>query len=193
MSKRSVSKKRQHKQWYNILAPEQFDRAKLGTTPADTPEKLIGRTIETTLGSISGNPNQNHIKLKFKVIETTADSVHTELIKHEISSDYLRSLIRRGASKIDLIMTVLTSDSYQVRIHPLAFTNKGVDHSQEKAVRKQMESILTSKSSTQTYTEFMDSISEGKLSLDLYNETKHIYPLRRVEIQKATLEAHPTV
>ena len=193
MSKRSVSKKRQHKQWYNILAPEQFDRAKLGTTPADTPEKLIGRTIETTLGSISGNPNQNHIKLKFKVIETTADSVHTELIKHEISSDYLRSLIRRGASKIDLIMTVLTSDSYQVRIHTLAFTNKGVDHSQEKAVRKQMESILTSKSSTQTYTEFMDSISEGKLSLDLYNETKHIYPLRRVEIQKATLEAHPTV
>tara|TARA_A100001037_G_C15136151_1_gene631238 strand:+ start:748 stop:1329 length:582 start_codon:yes stop_codon:yes gene_type:complete len=193
MSKRSVSKKRQHKQWYNILAPEQFDRAKLGTTPADTPEKLIGRTIETTLGSISGNPNQNHIKLKFKVIETTADSVHTELIKHEISSDYLRSLIRRGASKIDLIMTVLTSDSYQVRIQPLAFTNKGVDHSQEKAVRKQMESILTSKSSTQTYTEFMDSISEGKLSLDLYNETKHIYPLRRVEIQKATLEAHPTV
>ena len=68
MSKRSVSKKRQHKQWYNILAPEQFDRVKLGTTPADNPEKLIGRTIETTLGAISGNPNQNHIKLKFKVV-----------------------------------------------------------------------------------------------------------------------------
>ena len=140
MSKRSVSKKRQHKQWYNILAPEQFDRVKLGTTPADSPEKLIGRTLETTLGIISGNPNQNHIKLKFQVVETSADSAHTELIKHEISSDYLRSLIRKGASKIDLIMTVLPSDSYQVRIHPLAFTNKGVDHSQEKAVRKQMQS-----------------------------------------------------
>ena len=191
MSKRSVSKKRQHKQWYNILAPEQFDRVKLGTTPADSPEKLIGRTLETTLGTISGNTNQNHIKLKFKVVEASADSAHTELIKHEISSDYLRSLIRRGASKIDLIMTVLTSDSYQVRIHPLAFTNKGVDHSQEKAVRKQMQSILISKSSSQTYDEFMEEISEGRLSLDLYNETKHIYPLRRVEIQKATLENHP--
>ena len=191
MSKRSVSKKRQHKQWYNILAPEQFDRVKLGTTPAANPEKLIGRTIETTLGTISGNTNQNHIKLKFKVVEASADSAHTELIKHEISSDYLRSLIRRGASKIDLIMTVLTSDSYQVRIHPLAFTNKGVDHSQEKAVRKQMQSILISKSSSQTYDEFMEEISEGRLSLDLYNETKHIYPLRRVEIQKATLENHP--
>ena len=88
-------------------------------------------------------------------------------------------------------MTVLTSDSYQVRIHPLAFTNKGVDHSQEKAVRKQMQSILISKSSSQTYDEFMEEISEGRLSLDLYNETKHIYPLRRVEIQKATLENHP--
>jgi small subunit ribosomal protein S3Ae len=191
MSKRSVSKKRQHKQWYNILAPEQFDRVKLGATPADNPEKLIGRTIETTLGTISGNPNQNHIKLKFRVIEASADSAHTELIKHEISSDYLRSLIRKGASKIDLIMTVLTSDSYQVRIHPLAFTNKGVDHSQEKAVRKQMQSILLSKSSTQTYSELMGDISEGRLSLDIYNETKHIYPLRRVEIQKATLENHP--
>jgi len=77
------------------------------------------------------------------------------------------------------------------RIHPLAFTNKGVDHSQEKAVRKQMQSILLSKSSTQTYSELMGDISEGRLSLDIYNETKHIYPLRRVEIQKATLENHP--
>ena len=102
----------------------------------------------------------------------------------------MRSLVRRGASKISLITTVLTSDSHQVRIHPLAFTNKSLDHSQERAVRQKMKDILSLAASTKTYREFMGDIFEGKISLDIYNETKNIYPLRRVEIQKAVLENH---
>ncbi|MFB6296754.1 MAG: 30S ribosomal protein S3ae, partial [Halobacteriales archaeon] len=35
------------------------------------------------------------------------------------------------------------------------------------------------------------SIVEGRLSSAIYGEAKTIYPLRRVEVQKATLEAHP--
>tara|TARA_B110000263_G_C15271366_1_gene493659 strand:+ start:336 stop:911 length:576 start_codon:yes stop_codon:yes gene_type:complete len=190
MSKRPVSKKRQNKQWYILTAPEQFDRAQIGSTPADSPDKLIGRTIETTLGSISGNSNQNHIKLKFQITDVNADQAQTELIKHELANDYMRSLVRRGASKISLITTVLTSDSHQVRVHPLAFTNKSLDHSQERAVRQKMKDILSLAASTKTYREFMGDIFEGKISLDIYNETKNIYPLRRVEIQKAVLENH---
>jgi small subunit ribosomal protein S3Ae len=47
MSERSVSKKKRGKRWYDVLAPEQFDRAKLGETFADEPEKIYDRTIET--------------------------------------------------------------------------------------------------------------------------------------------------
>ncbi len=42
-----------------------------------------------------------------------------------------------------------------------------------------------------TFEELVDSVVEGRLSSAIYGEAKTIYPLRRVEIQKATLEAHP--
>ncbi|PSP37066.1 30S ribosomal protein S3ae, partial [Halobacteriales archaeon QH_2_66_30] len=39
--------------------------------------------------------------------------------------------------------------------------------------------------------DLVDSVVEGRLSSAIYNETKTIYPLRRVEVQKLTLEARP--
>jgi len=46
MSERSVSKSRGEKRWYEILAPEQFDRATLGETLAEEPTQVVGRTID---------------------------------------------------------------------------------------------------------------------------------------------------
>ena len=45
MSERSVSRKKDQKRWYTIHAPEQFGREELGTTPADEPDQVLGRTI----------------------------------------------------------------------------------------------------------------------------------------------------
>jgi small subunit ribosomal protein S3Ae len=42
-----------------------------------------------------------------------------------------------------------------------------------------------------TFEQLIDSIVEGRLSSAIYGDAKTIYPLRRVEIQKATLEARP--
>ena len=42
-----------------------------------------------------------------------------------------------------------------------------------------------------TFEGLIESIVEGRLSSAIYNDAKTIYPLRRVEIQKTRLEAHP--
>lgn len=191
MSERSVSRQRQQKHWYALTAPEQFDRAVLGESPADEPEKLIGRTIETTLGDITGNANQNNIKLSFRVTDVGSDAAYTEFIKHELTRDYLRSLIRRGSSKIDAIITVRTTDDYRLRVHPVSFTTKRADHSQQRAIRRTMIDLVETAAEERSYRELTDSIVEGRLSSAIYNDAKTIYPLRRVEIQKARLTAHP--
>ena len=43
------------KKWYTIVAPPVFGNAILGTTPADDPDKLIGRVIESTLYDLTGD------------------------------------------------------------------------------------------------------------------------------------------
>jgi len=191
MSERSVSRQRQQKRWYTLMAPEQFDRSALGETPADEPEQVLDRTIETTLGDITGNANENNVKLTFRVTDVGSDAAYTEFIKHELASDYLRSLVRRGSSKIAAVLTVRTKDDYRLRVQPVAFTTKCADHSQQRAIRETMTEIVERAAREHSYREFTDSIVHGRLSSAMYNEAKTIYPLRRVEVQKAVLDAQP--
>jgi small subunit ribosomal protein S3Ae len=191
MSERSVSRQQQQKRWYSVLAPEQFDRAELGQSPANEPEQLLERNLETTLGELTNNASENNIKLTFKINDVGSDSAYTEFIKHELTRDYLRSLVRRGASKIDAYVTVLTTDDYRVQVQPVAFTTKKADHSQEHAIRKRMIEMVREAGEERTFEGLVDSVIEGRLSSAIYGEAKTIYPLRRVEIQKLTLEARP--
>jgi small subunit ribosomal protein S3Ae len=191
MSERSVSRQKQEKQWYTVQAPEQFDRAELGETPADEPDKVLGRTLETTLGDINNDASENNTKLTFKITEVASDTAYTEFIKHELTRDYLRSLVRRGSSKIEAYITVLTADDYRIQIQPVALTTKSADESQEKAIRRTMIDIVRESAQERTFEEVVDSVVEGRLSSAVYNDAKTIYPLRRVEVQKLTLEARP--
>jgi len=191
MSERSISRQRQEKRWYTLIAPEQFDRAELGETPADEPDKVMDRTVETTLGDITGNANENNVKLTFQVNDVGSETAYTEFIKHELTRDYLRSLVRRGSSKVAAVITVRTTDDYRMQIQPVAFTTKRADESHEKAIRRTMIDMVEDAAEERTFKELVDSVVKGRLSSAIYGEAKTIYPLRRVEVQKATLEAHP--
>ena len=191
MSERSVSKQKQQKRWYTILAPEQFGREELGSTPAAEVEQLYDRQIETTLGELRSDASENNTKLTFKINDVGSDTAYTEFIKHELTRDYMRSLVRRGSSKIEAFITVLTTDDYRVQIQPVALTTKSADESQEKAIRRTMIDMVEETAVDHTFEDLIDSVVEGRLSSAIYNEAKTIYPLRRVEIQKARLVARP--
>jgi small subunit ribosomal protein S3Ae len=191
MSERSVSKQRDGKRWYDLIAPEQFDRTELGSTFADEPDKIRGRTVEVTLGDITGDQGENNTKLTFKITDVSSDAAYTEFIKHELARDYVRSLVRRGASKVDVAVTVLTTDDYRVQLQPVAFTTKKADRNQEKAIRRVMIDLVEEAAAERTFDELVDSVIEGRLSSAIYGEAKTIYPLRRVEVRKLTLEARP--
>ncbi|PSP67146.1 30S ribosomal protein S3ae [Halobacteriales archaeon QS_1_69_70] len=170
MSERSVSKQTQEKRWYTVMAPEIFDRAELGETPADEPEQVYDRTIETTLGDLRDDPSENNTKLTFQVTDVGSDAAYTEFVQHELTRDYLRSLTRRGTSKVDAFLTVLTTDDYRLEVQPVAYTTKNADRSQERAVRETMVELVEEAAAERTLT---------------------IYPLRRVEVQKTRLSARP--
>jgi small subunit ribosomal protein S3Ae len=88
-------------------------------------------------------------------------------------------------------VTVRTKDDYRVQVQPVAFTTKKADHSQERAIRRTMIDMVREAARERTFAELIDSIVGGRLSSAIYTEAKTIYPLRRAEIQKTTLEASP--
>ena len=191
MSERSVSRQQQEKRWYTVFAPEEFDRAELGETPADEPDMVPDRTIETTLGDLTDDAGANNVKLTFRIRDVGSDAAYTEFIKHELTRDYLGSLVRRGASKVEAYLTVLTSDDHRVRIQPVAFTTQKADDSQERAIRRRMTELVEEAARERTFEELVDSVTQGRLSSAIYGEARTIYPLRRVEVAKLALDARP--
>ena len=179
------------KSWYNLVAPEMFGKVNIGETVADVPEKLIGRVIEITLGELTNDLSKQNIKLILKVDSVGGDSAYTKFTGHQLTQDYLRSLIKRSTSNIETNVSVLTKDGYTVRVKPSCYTIKRARANQVKAIRSIMNSVITSRAREMDMEQFVQEIVTGKLSASIYHDVKPIYPLRRVEVRKTEIEAEP--
>jgi len=179
------------KKWYQVVAPPVFGNAFLGTTPADDPDKLIGRVMEVTLFDVTGDYSYVHVKLYFQIVKVEGDTAYTRFKGHELLRDYIRSLTRRKSSKITGIFNVWTKDGYGLRVTAMAFTRYRCKTSQKKAIRKIMQEIITRKAQESTLDEFIQlmvySDQEGSLAQLIDERARKIYPLRKVEIAKSKL------
>lgn len=194
MARRSQRKaeSRKAKQWYKVISPEMFGRAPVGETMSYEPEKIVGRVIETTLGDLTNNFSKQNTKLRFRVDRIAGDSAYTKFVGHEMTTDYLRSLVKRRTSRIDSIIDIATTDGYQVRVKPSCFTVKRARANQVKSIREISRNVILEKSKGLDLNQLIQDVVNGKLSLDIYKEAKMVYPLRRVEVRKTQIMAEPS-
>jgi small subunit ribosomal protein S3Ae len=184
---------RKAKQWYKVVSPEMFGRVPFGETIANDPERIVGRIIETTLGDLTNNFSKQNTKLKFRVDRVAGDSAYTKFLGHEMTTDYVRSLVKRRTSRIDSIVDVTTTDGYTVRIKPSCFTVKRALANQVKCIRDLSKSVVMERSKNLDLNQLIQDVVGGKISLDIYKEAKVIYPLRRVEVRKTEIRTEPAL
>jgi small subunit ribosomal protein S3Ae len=183
---------RKAKQWYKVIGPEMFGRTPVGETISKDPNRIVGRVIETTLGELTNNFSKQNTKLKFRVDRVAGDSAYTKFVGHEMTTDYIRSLVKRRTSRIDSIVDVTTVDGYQVRVKPSCFTVKRARANQVKTIRELSKQVVLAKAVGLDLNQLVQEVVMGKLSLDIYKEAKAIYPLRRVEVRKTQILAEPS-
>ncbi|HWQ19006.1 MAG TPA: 30S ribosomal protein S3ae [Methanotrichaceae archaeon] len=180
------------KQWYKVVGPEMFGRSPVGETVSNDPNRIVGRVIETTLGDLTNNFSKQNTKLRFRVDRVAGDSAYTKFVGHEMTTDYIRSLVKRRTSRIDSIIDVTTTDGYQVRVKPSCFTVKRARANQVKSIRELSRQVVLTKAAGLDLNQLIQEVVLGKLSLDIYKEAKMVYPLRRVEIRKTEILAEPS-
>ena len=180
------------KKWYEVLAPDVFGNIVIGTTPADDPLKLIGRVMETTLYDITGDITQVHVRLYFQIIDVKEDKALTRFKGHELSRDYIKSLVRRKSSKIQGIFNVVTKDGYHLRLTIIALTSYRCNTSQKRAIRKIMEEYVKERVPQLTLNELIQEMIFGKMSAVIAERARKIYPIRKVEVYKSKLLMIPT-
>jgi len=182
---------RKVKQWYKVVSPEMFGRAPVGETVANDPEKVVGRVIETTLGDLTNNFSKQNTKLRFRVDRVAGDAAYTRFIGHEMTTDYIRSLVKRRTSRIDSLVDITTSDGYEVRVKSSCFTVKRARANQVKSIREISQRVVMDKATGLDLNQLIQEVVLGKLSLDINKEAKTVYPLRRVEVRKTEIMAEP--
>jgi len=179
------------KQWYNLVAPDMFGKTNIGETVAEEPEKLIGRVVEITLGELTNDLSKQNTKLILKIDRVGGDSAYTKFMGHQMTQDYLRSLVKRETSAVETNVSVTTKDGYTIRVKPSCFTIKRARANQVKAIRQIMNNVIEAKAKELDMQQFVQDVITGKLSASIYHDVKPVYPLRRVEVRKTEIEAEP--
>jgi len=188
---RRVKDKWKSKSWYRIVAPEIFDGVVIGETVASDPESLLGRVTEISLQDLAGDFSRTHIKAKFKINGIRGGECKTRFIGHEMTTDYIRRLTRRRRSKIEAVFTVRTKEGFKVKVKPLSITNKRINSSIKRSLRKKQREVVKEMANDSRLGEFAEKMLFGELSKKLANECKTVYPLKQVEIWKSEVVSVP--
>lgn len=189
--RRRVRDKWRSKAWYTVTTPSYFGNVKLGAIPTDDPEKLVGRVVNATLYDITNDFAHQYLKMYFQVTGVDGKTAKTVFKGHEYSRDYLRSLVRRRTTRVDIFLNVTTKDGYRLRVAVCAFTLNRVKTSQEVTIRSVMQHIVDEKATALTFDQFAQEVVLGKIASDIYNEAKKVAPLRHVGIRKSKLIFQP--
>ncbi len=179
------------KEWYDVYSPSYFGEQIVASIPCEDPGKLLGRVVETTLYDITNDFAHQSIKLYFLIVNSKDQRAQTILKSHEYATDYLRSLVRRGSTRMDGIFNASTRDQYSTRISLVAFTRDRIKASQEHGIRQIMRQIVEERATALNYDQLAHEAVLGKLGSDIYNLSKKIAPLRHVGVRKSKLLSIP--
>ena len=181
------------KKWYRVYVPDAFGKVEIGDTISADPANMVGRVMTATLGEVVQDYSKSHIKMRFKINNVAGDAAYTEFIGHEVTRDYLRSMVKRRASRIDTIHPVVSKDGKLLRVTVVCLTLSRAEQSQVHAVRQAISQALTARAAESDLETLVKDIVSGDMARDVFKVVKTIYPIRRVEITKSKLEQIATV
>ena len=176
------------KQWYNIIAPKQFDNAVIGETLVYEPQQMLGKTLSHSLMNLNNDPKRQNINIHFKVVEIEGDKGKTAIIGYEIVHATVKRFVRRSSEKMDLSFNCDTADNVYLRVKPLVVTKGSVKGSVAAKVRNNVIIFLTRTIKKMSYDEVINDMILHKLQASMRAALNKIYPLKVCEIRYIGIE-----
>jgi len=176
------------KQWYEIIAPKQFDNAVIGETLVYEPGAMLGKTLSHSLMNLANDMKKQNINIHFKVVEIEGDKAKTSIIGYEIIPSSVKRFVRRNSEKMDLSFTCETADNIFLRVKPLIVTKADVKGSIAAKLRNTTVSFLIKTIKKMTYDELINDLISRKMNDTMRLTLNKIYPLKICEIRYLRIE-----
>merc|ERR1712233_41126 len=197
------------KDWYDIKAPSIFTNRQVGKTLVNrtqgtkiASEGLKGRVFEGSLADLQGEKDAERSYRKFKLLieEIQGKNCLTSFHGMNLTTDKLRSMVKKWQTLIQGNVDVKTTDGYMLRLFCIGFTTK-LDRStkktcyaqsaQVKNIRKKMVDIIQREVSSSDLKELVNKLIPDSMSVDITKACQGIYPLHDVHIRKVKVMKRP--
>jgi small subunit ribosomal protein S3Ae len=176
------------KRWITVHAPESFNVVPIAYIPITSDENAIGRVLEVTLYDIlKGDPSQHQYKMYFQINKVDGDKASTIFKRFEYSKEFLRSLVRRGSSKINFIIDIKTKDGYIFRVKVIALTHRQLNTSRKHALRLIAQDVINKTVPQMTVGQFVQATCYSKINSDIMAAFKKVIRVRHVGLEKVKL------
>jgi len=194
------------KDWYDVKAPAQFKIRQVGKTPVTrttgtkiASDGLKGRVFETSLADLNSS-DESFRKFKLVVEEVQGKYCLTNFHGMDLTTDKLRSMIKKKQTTVEAHTDVKTTDGYVLRFFVIAFTKKQRDsrsdtayaqHTQVKAIRRKMCDIIAKEVTTFELKDVVSKLIPDSIAKDIEKSCSFIYPLSDVFIRKVKVVKKP--
>lgn len=191
-----------------MKAPNAFPLRAVGKTVVtktsgtkNSRDSLINRVYEVSLGDLKPQGEDDAFrKFQLRVEEVQGSSVLTNFYGMSLTSDKLRSLVRKWHSLIECHSDVKTVDGYLLRIFCIGFTKRRPNQiaqtsyaqsAQCRAIRKKMADCIQREASPCTLNELVAKFIPESIGREIEKATEGIYPLQNVLIRKVKMLRAP--
>jgi len=187
------------KDWYDVKAPSMFNNRNIGKT-------IVTRTIGTKIASDGLKGRVFEIPLadlqsdeiafrKFKLCseEVQGRNVLTNFHGMDLTTDKLRSMVKKWQTMIEAHVDVKTTDGYTFRVFAIGFTTRRQNQikktsyaqsTQVRLIRRKMVEIITREVQTSDVKDFVNKLIPDSIGKDIEKVCQGIYPLHDVYIRK---------
>lgn len=206
--KKKLSDPFSKKEWYHVRAPAPFPKTALGRTVVTKTtgqrlarDSLLGRVFEASLGDLKDHAEDEAFrKFKLKVEDVQGNVCLTNFHGMSLTTDKLRSLVRKWHSLIECYSDVKTTDGYILRLFVIGFTkgrpnqNKKTSYAQTaqvKQIRKKMIEIVEREAANVELKDLVGKLIPEIIGKEIEKATQGIYPLQNVFIRKVKVLRSP--
>ncbi|KAK2080294.1 hypothetical protein QBZ16_000147 [Prototheca wickerhamii] len=195
------------KDWYDIRGPTMFQQRAVGKTlvtrTAGTKiasDGLKGRVLTVNLADLQNNEADAYRNIRLRVEDVQGRYCLTNFHGMDLTTDKLRSLVRKWQTLIEAHVDVKTTDGYTLRLFCISFTKKRpgqvkktayAQSAQVRAIRRRMVSIMTREATACDLKDLVAKFIPEAIGKEIEKSASGIYPLQNTFIRKVKVLRAP--
>jgi len=198
------------KEWYDVRTPSVFPVKSVGRTIATKTQgikvardTLLGRIFEVSQGDIKEKSEDEAFrKFRLRVEDVNGFNCLTQFHGMELTTDKLRSLVRKWQTLIEAHVDIRTTDGFALRLFAMGFTKRHKDQakktsyataSQVRTIRKKMREVMVKEASAVSLDGLVEKLMIESIGKEIEKHTQAVYPLQNCLIRKVKMLRTPKI